>query len=405
MTYPKIESEKVLFRELFTNVASVTKNQGVITSVPVISKGATFDGTDDKITYPSLNNSVKTISITLTADSTTEEIIDLDGGTHSIEVSGGTITATGFSSPTIYVNGVTSSTLTTAKSTITVTTATAVDVTAPVIGAVGATFYQGDIHKVSLYKEELSASEVLDEFNDTTFTELRWLVDLPLLTNYVDGSSDTVTANRGSNGLTVKYGDGTTSSQFPTQLTHRKGITLDGTTDHMEQTADASLTIGAKITLVTSFKVNDTSGQDQLLFRGQNGSAGAVLRYYAYVDTGGKMTFGSKVSSGATFSFMQATAGAIRPGATHCVVCTTDSSASGNDRIRIWIDGIEDTTAITWNGEFASDVQPLFIGQDEDVGLPFAGQIYTWKLGGFTVTDTQAKEITRREQKMLMSLK
>ena len=68
----------------------------------------------------------KRVDLWVNLDTTTEDIIDLSA-THSIEVSGGTITATGFTSPTIYMNGVLTSTITASSfKLITVTTETGI---------------------------------------------------------------------------------------------------------------------------------------------------------------------------------------------------------------------------------------------------------------------------------------
>jgi len=398
MSYPQLQSESVTFRELFQSSASVIDNGGVITGTPTISAGATFDGSTDKITYALLTGMrAKTVDIVLQATTTTEEFLDLDGGTHTVEASSGTITATGFSSPTIYVDGAVSSTLTTAETRITITTATAIDLSAVVLGAVGASFFDGVIKSVTFYETEKTAEEITDIVNGTTFPELdqiNWKVDLPLRTNYVSGS-DTVTSNKGNLGGTLTYADGTTSADFPTQLLP-KGVRMDGTSDHMQMAANSSLPSGANLTLVACIKVDDTSVQNSIMFRGNNGASGSALRYYAYVDTNGRMTFGSKVASGSTFSFFQSGNDAIQANKEHVVVCTTDSSASGEDRIRVWIDGIEDTTSITWNGSFASDNEIMYIGRDSDGGLDFGGDIFVWRLGAFTATSMQAREITNR---------
>jgi len=70
-----------------------------------------FDGVDDYVDIGNTGQTVKAVSFWLKASSTTEDIIDLDGGTHTIEVNAGTITATGFDTPTIYTNAVVSSAL------------------------------------------------------------------------------------------------------------------------------------------------------------------------------------------------------------------------------------------------------------------------------------------------------
>ena len=91
-------------------------NNGTITGQPVTQENILgdamyFDGTDDYIDIGSTSQTVNTVSFWIKPTTTSEDIIDLDGGTHTIEVSSGTLTATGFDTPTIYVDGNVSSTL------------------------------------------------------------------------------------------------------------------------------------------------------------------------------------------------------------------------------------------------------------------------------------------------------
>ena len=116
-----------VFRESFNSKAVVIANNGTVSGSPSFSNGeADFTSADgDKISYPITNN-VKSILFRITPDTTTESIMDFDGGTSTITVSGGTVTVgAGISSPTVYVNGEAGTTITTAQSTVLVTTATA----------------------------------------------------------------------------------------------------------------------------------------------------------------------------------------------------------------------------------------------------------------------------------------
>jgi len=70
-----------------------------------------FDGTDDVVDIGDTTQTVSTVAFWINPSTTSEDIMDLDGGTHTIEVGTGTITATGFDTPTIYVDGAVSSTL------------------------------------------------------------------------------------------------------------------------------------------------------------------------------------------------------------------------------------------------------------------------------------------------------
>jgi uncharacterized protein (TIGR02145 family) len=92
-----------------------------------------FDGTNDYVDAGNVNSSVKTVSFWIKASSTTNRIIDLNG-TAKVELSGGTITTNGITSPTIYVDGAVSSTLDTNWHYVTITTDTGIDVSAATLG-------------------------------------------------------------------------------------------------------------------------------------------------------------------------------------------------------------------------------------------------------------------------------
>jgi len=98
-------------------------------------------------------------------DNTTRSIMDLDGGTHSLELDGsGDLTATGWSTPTRYVNAAVANAVTVSVwSFIAVTTATAFDASDFDIGK-EASYFDGYITIVRLYEEQLSASLIMQTF-------------------------------------------------------------------------------------------------------------------------------------------------------------------------------------------------------------------------------------------------
>ena len=66
-----------------------------------------FNGTMGFVAVNKVVFGVKSIAFALRLDALNKDIIDFDGGTHSIEVAAnGTLSATGWVSPSIYSNGV-----------------------------------------------------------------------------------------------------------------------------------------------------------------------------------------------------------------------------------------------------------------------------------------------------------
>ncbi|GAI42743.1 unnamed protein product, partial [marine sediment metagenome] len=128
------------------------------------NRAMTFNGTSDKVTIGDTGIDVKTVSFWINADDvTTRSIIDMDGGTRSIEIDGSSdITATGFTSPIIYINGSSGDPAVVADvwEHVVVTTATAVDASSLVIGN-EASWFDGDICNVRIYDDVLTPAEAL----------------------------------------------------------------------------------------------------------------------------------------------------------------------------------------------------------------------------------------------------
>ena len=108
---------------------------------------------------------VKGVGIWVYPDSiTSKSFMDLDGGTHSLETDGnGDVTATGWSSPTFYVNAVAAATRLTisAWNFVVVTTATAFAASNFDIGREAAAYWDGLIALTTLF-EDAPAAEIID---------------------------------------------------------------------------------------------------------------------------------------------------------------------------------------------------------------------------------------------------
>lgn len=130
-----------------------------------------FDGTDDSFTNTQhANETVKTVIFWAKPDTTTEQFVDLDGNTNYIHVSSGTLTATGFTTPTRYVNGVAGTTMTADTwHMVAVTTGTAVTTTSIKIGTDGSAFGDTSLKNLMMFDRALSATEISDIYYGTTF--------------------------------------------------------------------------------------------------------------------------------------------------------------------------------------------------------------------------------------------
>ena len=114
--------------------------------------GLEIDGTNDYIAAGAIATSFKSIIVYVNPQTTTEKIIDFDGGTHVLEIVSGVVTATGFTSPTIYVDGISTTAISAGKwSMITVTTDTAISATSMDVGRSSTTYYDGSMSNFIMY--------------------------------------------------------------------------------------------------------------------------------------------------------------------------------------------------------------------------------------------------------------
>ena len=214
-----------LFSELFESSAKVALNRGTITGTLTFPNPnqALFSGTQ-KIVYPTILG-IKTVSFWITLTSTTESIIKLTSS-HSISVSSGTLAATGFSSPTIRVNGVATTTITTARSFVEIDTATAIDCNDIQVGYIAA-FGNFKMEALKFWTSQLTLQEALDYFQNSTFNyRNKAVLDLPMDLASYDFTNKKV-LDRSGKGNDATLGDGSTASTFPTKLS-TKGFSFDG---------------------------------------------------------------------------------------------------------------------------------------------------------------------------------
>ncbi len=109
---------------------------------------------------------VESVSFWAKPSNTTQYMIDLDGGSHYVWLNSGTVTATGFSGATIYVDGVQTSTISNTNwHHITVTTASSISATSLAIGKANFAYFTGLIDDVRIYNRMLSSSEILQLYN------------------------------------------------------------------------------------------------------------------------------------------------------------------------------------------------------------------------------------------------
>lgn len=143
-------------------------NDGVHTDITLIKLASglwipSYNGTSSKIAVGDLGQDIKTVCLWIYPDDNTlRSILDLDGGTISLELDvSGNLTATGWTGPTLYTDAVPSAVAITqsAWNFIAVTTATAIDPNNVTLGN-EATWFDGYQAIVKMFGYALSAEQI-----------------------------------------------------------------------------------------------------------------------------------------------------------------------------------------------------------------------------------------------------
>lgn len=124
-----------------------------------------FDGINDYVNINSDINNTKSVSFWIKPISTTTNILTLNDSTY-ITASSGTLSATGFSSATIYVNGVPSDTITANNwQHITITSTENIPANTITLGKVSSSYFSGFMDEINFFPTTLTAADVLVNYN------------------------------------------------------------------------------------------------------------------------------------------------------------------------------------------------------------------------------------------------
>lgn len=127
-------------------------------------RGLDFDGVNDVVTIGATGVTVKSVVFYANPDDTTEAFMQLQStGAVRIEATAGTLSATGFTSPTLYVNGAAGSTVSAAAwQQIAVTSSTGVSASNVLLGQSNTSFYAGAMSNVKFFSVELTAAQIAE---------------------------------------------------------------------------------------------------------------------------------------------------------------------------------------------------------------------------------------------------
>ncbi|MDO8498937.1 MAG: DUF2341 domain-containing protein [bacterium] len=340
----------------------------------VSSKCLYFNGSTASVTVSGTASSIKTISFWVKPKTNGEKLIDLDGGTHYISASSGTISATGFTSPTIYVNGKVSSTLTANTwQHITVTTGTAFNASAITMGKVSSTYLNGYLDDVKIYNYARSAAQIKTDYlagksnagtkqGDSAVLGSKpedwlsnglvgyWKMDEAAANSCTGASNDSCDSS--GNGNDGAWSGNTTvgTGKFG------NGVSMDGTGDFttISDPGTSVLDITGQITMSAWVKTSGTNDYTGIIFK-NTGYTGYQMSF----NTSGGVR--ADLYNGSTY-ITPANSTNVENGSWHLVTTTYDGATA-----KIYVDGVVGTNA-TGTGFLTANNASMLIGRDSCCG-------------------------------------
>jgi hypothetical protein len=217
------------------------------------------------------------------------------------------------------------------------------------IGRYATTYCNGKIADMRIYDDELTSSEVADLYSGTEHTDNligHWLTDN-------DDVEDKAGTNDGTNyGPTYSY-DNPPMDLIPSRQASRS---FDGASDYVDL-GDALDNVfagtGKKFTITAWIKTTTLEDTDFLSKYNLTGQRSFLCRVLSDGNLG--MVMSGDGNFGGNRWGRQTDTAPINANTWHHVAITYDHTATG-DYLRMWVDGIEDTTLTDWNtnGTFTS---------------------------------------------------
>lgn len=347
------------------NAVTLTNNNTTPFNGGKFGKAPTFNGSSTYFSTATTISSVQAIAFWAKPASTTDNYLNLTGSTVYITSSSGTVSATGVSSPSIYVNGVLNGTVSASSwNHIVITSTTSVSASQFEVGRANSSYAANNsqIDEVRLYNRVLSPADISTLYNFAPGPTAYWKID--------EDSGQTINDSSG-NGLSGTLGtDSSVASDDPTWTTGKYGsaLNLDGSNDFVNITDSANINPVNAITI--SYWIYPISlGTMRPISKDDNGAN----REYLFQTTGaGAINFGFW-NSGGTLNSANSANGVLTANNWYYVSGTYDGTT-----IKEYINGVliastswagqtlKDGTANLWFGRFAAS-QEQFAGKIDDV--------------------------------------
>ncbi|HCS78817.1 TPA: hypothetical protein DIV55_03660 [Patescibacteria group bacterium] len=358
-----------------------------------------LDGAADFVDIGTGPSTVNTVTFWVKPTTTTEYFVNLTSTTDYIWSNAGTVTATGLTLPTIYVDGIQTTSITTGTwHHVAVVDSSAENASNLDIGRTqDANYLEGVVDEVKLFDYALTPAQVAYEFNRGEPVGW-WKFDECTGANAYDSGSGenngTITPGASGNTATGDCNSGISTEMWDDGSTGKFNGSLgfDGANDYvtMGDPTDGSLDIDASTNLTMSawIKTSDTSGTYHTIME-KGGFAATTFRYSIFQHSDGSVyVYISDNSTNQNFASQNFT---ITDGAWHHVAGVVDRT---NTQLKIYIDGkLNRSATLTVTGTFANSLN--FNVGSNDAGpttFPFNGLIDDVRVYNYVLSADQIKK-------------
>ena len=364
-------------------------------------KALSFDGSNDYVDRGTGPTVVNTVEFWVNPTTTTEYPLDLNG-TAYVWLNAGTVTAQGFTSATIYVNGVVSSTVSAGVwNHVAVTTATSLNATDLDIGRIeGVGNHEGKIDEVRIYNYARTASQIAWDYNRGgpvgwwKFDECQGTT-----ANDASGNGNNGTITIGASGTqdavgTCASGDTGDSWNNGTTGKFNSSLNFDGTDDYVNMGDPSSgiLDFGSN-SFSISFWINAASGQPTNTIILGKGNEGAVTAGYRFIINSGG-TDSTSIAFVASDGTTTKSAGKISVGLDGSWHLITGVVNRTDSLIQYYVDGIRKVSISFTPTGSVNTSSVLAIGRNSSSsGGYFSGQIDDVRVFNYALTATQVKTL------------
>lgn len=338
-------------------------------------RGLSFDGVNDVVTVGATGQTVKSVVFYAYPDSTTEAFMQLQStGAVRVEISTGTLSATGFTTPTLYVDGAAGSTVAaTSWQQIVVTSATGVSVFNLLIGQSNTTYLAGDLSNVKLFDIELSGAQIAELYANpeqaipTGATAANLVGWWPLADG--DGAGIALDGSGNNNHGTISGSTEIRALPSPVNQVALKGSTaamwFDGTNDYLSM--GNVLDVTNSDFSITGWFISEISNNGTIVSKKQNATA---TPGFSVILVSGRVKF--YVSDGTTQLIAQNLAGFSINKLVHFAVTYNDS---GN--CIVYVDGAAGTPLdVTSLGSLTNTLNFIIGGLNTGTTIPHKGSIF-----------------------------